>query len=171
MDLQARAIADLANNAEQLRAAFAGFQPEELTRRPASGGWSPLEVMHHLRDEEHEDFPLRIRMTLEDPNQPWPPIDPEGWAVSRRYNEAQPDSILAEFLEARRHNLDWLRLLKQPDWDLVHAHPQGDLSARQLLLCWLAHDLLHLRQLLRLRWHLLELQRRSPEDLYYAGSW
>jgi len=35
---------------------------------------------------------------------------------------------------------------------------------------WLAHDILHLRQLVELRWHHLTSEA-APYDVQYAGPW
>ncbi len=172
MDFLDDTITDLKAGAAFIEAAVAGLGAEELRAKPEGGGWSMLEVLHHLWDEEREDFPLRLRLTLQDPLAEWPPIDPEGWAISRNYNAASPVGVLAGFLAEREKNLEWLQALEQPDWDLAHSHPRaGAISARQLALSWRAHDLLHGRQLLRLRYGRLQAQRRSDSDLDYAGSW
>ena len=43
------------------------------------------------------------------------------------------------------------------------------MTARLFLVNWLAHDELHLRQLIR--YDYLSLQSDSGEDLSYAGTW
>jgi hypothetical protein len=48
--------------------------------------------------------------------------------------------------------------------------PWGKLSAGDIMASWLAHDLLHLRQLLELRYH-LTLTNSMPYMLEYAGKW
>jgi hypothetical protein len=150
---------------------LAGLDPDDLRARPGAEDWSLLEILHHLADEEREDFPLRLRLTLEDPARAWPPIDPPAWVAARSYNERNPDEVLALFLDARRENLGWLRSLKEPAWDNTHAHPSlGPMSALRLLQAWRAHDLLHLRQMLHRRWWLLE-RGAGAGELAYAGNW
>ena len=46
----------------------------------------------------------------------------------------------------------------------------GRLSAGDMLTSWAAHDLLHLRQLVELRFAYLARQAR-PYSLDYAGEW
>ncbi|MFN2369929.1 MAG: DinB family protein [Candidatus Krumholzibacteriia bacterium] len=128
-------------------------------------------MLHHPADGEREDFPLRLRLTLEDPERPWPPIDPPGWVVARAYNRQDPDAVLKIFLAARRANLDWLRRLEDPAWENTCPHPRlGPMPARRLLHAWCGHDVLHLRQMLQRRWWLRE-QAAGPGELAYAGSW
>lgn len=172
MDFLRETQRDLATGLLLIPAAVDGLVDEEWRRRPSTGGWSVLEVIHHLWDEEREDFPLRLRLVLEDPGQEWPPIDPQGWAQARAYNQADPGAVLQGFLAERRINLEWLAALDAPDWSRARLHPvAGPLSARQLALSWRAHDLLHTRQLLRLRYTLLQARCDTPTDLDYAGSW
>lgn len=171
MKLLNESVRDLAGMPAAVSALVVGLTDEEWRWRPDEGGWSLLEIVHHLRDEEHEDFPLRLRLTLEDPAQPWPPIDPPGWVAERAYNEAEPAAVLHDFVATREANLAWLRGLEDPAWNNTHDHPQiGPLSAHRLVRSWRAHDLLHLRQLLRRRWQLLE-KDCDPGELDYAGSW
>jgi hypothetical protein len=172
MDFLRETLRDLETGMKLVPAAVNGLVDEQWRQRPANGGWSVLEVVHHLWDEEREDFPLRLRRVLADPGQDWPPIDPQGWPLSRAYNTADPEAVLQGFLAERRHNLEWLAGLESPDWSRARIHPvAGPLSARQLALSWRAHDLLHTRQLLRLRYALLKARCESPHDLDYAGSW
>jgi hypothetical protein len=43
------------------------------------------------------------------------------------------------------------------------------MTARSFLTNWLAHDYLHLRQILRIKHHYLKTE--SGESLSYAGAW
>lgn len=171
MPLVADAVRDLEPVLSAVPALVAGLPDADWRRRPAPEAWSILEIVHHLADEEAEDFPLRIRLTLEDPDQAWPSIDPPGWVTARGYNEREPQAVLRTFLDARRTNLAWLRGQEGADWSRTHRHPKlGPMSAERLLHAWCAHDLLHLRQLLARRWMLRE-SAAGALGLAYAGSW
>lgn len=163
-------VQSLALHGEVLTLAFEGLTEDELRFRPAPEAWSPLEILGHLVDEEHGDFRVRLGLTLEDPAAPWPRIDPQGWVRQRKHQERIPAELLAEFHEERRRSLDWLRELRDPDWDRTHAHPElGPLRAGDLLASWAAHDVLHLRQLAGTR--LAYLRRASlPYSAAYAGG-
>jgi hypothetical protein len=165
-----RYIARLAAQAEVIAALARGVSDEQARWKPAPKEWSILEVVCHLYDEEREDFRARIRLTLEDPTQDWPPIDPEGWAVSRRYNERDLTSALAGFQVERQASLEWLKSLQSPDWDAAHRHPAGfDLRAGDLLAAWTAHDLLHICQLADLH-RLYIAEQARPYSTRYAGE-
>ncbi len=162
-------IARLARGAGPLRALVEGMGDEEARWRPPSGGWSILEVLCHLKDEETDDFRQRLRLTLEDPAKEWPPMDPEGWVAERRYQERSLKPELAGFLAERRKSLDWLCGLKSPDWSRAHVHPRlGSMAAGDLLASWVAHDLLHVRQIARIQYeHARALAAPFKPD--YAG--
>lgn len=171
MPLLDDAVRDLETALTAVPALVADLPPEALRARPEPDQWSLLEIVHHLADEEREDFPLRLRLTLEDPAQAWPSIDPAAWVAARAYNRQAPEAVLKIFLTARRANLDWLRRLEAPAWDNAHAHPTlGRMTARGLLHAWCAHDILHLRQMLHRRWW-LRAEAAGPGELDYAGSW
>lgn len=137
--------------------------------RPANGAWSILEVVNHLADEEAEDFRARVRLVLEDPSLPWPPIDPEAVVVSRRYQERDPAESLRRFRDERAASLAWLRGLAAPDWNRAKSHPRaGTLHAGELLAAWLAHDARHLEQIAK-RLHGLAARDGAPYGVGYAG--
>src|SRR5260370_2832978 len=68
--------------------------------RPAPREWSPVEIVCHLRDEEAEDFGARLGVVLAR-GAVFAAIDPERWAVERRYQEQEPRAALAALRERR----------------------------------------------------------------------
>jgi DinB superfamily len=123
---------------------------DEVRFKPDPGTWSVLEIVCHLGDEEVLDFRTRARLTLEDPAAAWPPIDPERWAIDRKYNERDPREALAFFETERAVSIAWLRSLASPDWSRTHQHPTiGPMAAGDVLVSWAAHDALHLAQIAR----------------------
>jgi uncharacterized damage-inducible protein DinB len=140
--------------------------PEQARWKPAEDAWSILEVINHLYDEEHEDFRLRLDLTLHQPGQPFPPIDPPAAVITRRYNERDLGRSLANFLDERARSLAWLQTLDNPQWDT----PSVWLRAGDILVAWLAHDLLHLRQLVELH-YLYHAAASQPFRVDYAGDW
>jgi hypothetical protein len=143
----------------------------EATWKPPSGAWSILEIVCHLGDEEVDDFRTRLRLTLEDPSQDWPKIDPEGWARERRYNERDLGESLERFARERAASVAWLRSLRDVDWSRAATHPRlGSLRAGDLMASWAAHDALHLRQIAK-RLHELAAADAPGFDAGYAGEW
>lgn len=161
----------LERGATRIRELFEAARSIDWRVRPAPERWSMLEVVNHLADEEVFDFRARVESTLRDPSAAWPPIAPADWVRERDYQGRDPHESLQRFLTERARSLAWLRALDRPAWDNVYVHPKaGPLSARLLLANWIAHDLLHARQLLRLEWDLLRA-RVAPLSLDYAGPW
>ena len=143
---------------------------EQARWKPKPAKWSMLEVMNHVADEEVEDFRRRLDLALHHPAEQWPPIDPEAWARERRYNERDLAETLARFLNERRRSLQWLRGLTAPDLELGYQHPKaGLIRAGDLLVSWLDHDLIHIRQLTRLQ-HQWLVERARPYGTEYAGG-
>lgn len=158
-------------NANIITALAADIDEVQARWKPSQDDWSILEVINHLHDEEREDFRSRLDLILHRPDDDWPPIDPQGWVVSRRYNERDLDKSLESFLDERQASLRWLRSLEQPHWDNQSTHPAGFvLSAGDMLSSWLAHDFLHIRQLNELQYH-DHAQRVAPYGIIYAGDW
>ena len=91
-------IDSLQRFADILPAVVNGISVEDTRWRPEDGAWSILEIVTHMADEEVEDFPARLKRTLVDPNQKWSPIDPERWAVERRYNDGDLSEQVQRFV-------------------------------------------------------------------------
>ena len=133
--------------------------------------WSALEVVNHLYDEEREDFRLRLDILLHHPGEMPPPIDPAGWVTARSYNTRDLHESAERFREARRSSIDWLLSIQAPDWNQAGSSSRlNELRAGDMLASWVAHDLLHLRQLIELRWQYLS-GWSDPFHFDYAGEW
>ena len=137
----------------------------QTTWKPSPEKWSLIEVINHLADEEIEDFGTRLRLLLEDPLQEWPPIDPNRAVVERQYAAKHLKESLDRFVHARRTSVAWLKGLEQPDWQLG-----SQLRAGELFASWLAHDLIHIRQINRLHYEFLTSCATSF-SVAYAGDW
>jgi hypothetical protein len=163
-------VSRLAGQAKAIEALVTGISDKQARWKPDPASWSVLEVINHLWDEEREDFRMRIDYNLHRPGETWPPIDPAGWVTERRYNEGDPATSLQGFLNARETSLTWLQGLELPDWSASYEAPWGTITAGDLLAAWAAHDLLHIRQLVELRWRLAQAEM-APYSADYAGKW
>lgn len=163
-------INQLNSNAVVFENLLVNISPEKIYWKPSEDKWCMLEIVNHLYDEEREDFKARLKKILnEDPD--WSPIDPEGWVKSRKYMEKDFEVVLKEFLNERKVSVDWLNNLEVPDWNIKAVHPKfGEFHAYPMLCNWLAHDYLHIRQIIRLKYQMLEAGLNSGE-LDYAGQW
>lgn len=167
----AEAAGRLEASSAALAALARGASPGLARWKPAPERWALVEVVAHLADEERFDFRARFELLLSRRDEPFAPIDPTGWVTARRYLELELDVALADFLAERRHSLAWLRGLGVPDLTGARAMPSGgELSAGDVLASWVAHDLLHLRQIARLL-HERAAADAGPHAVGYAGTW
>jgi hypothetical protein len=166
--LLAAARHELARYPAVLDTLVAGLSLDRWRARPAPDEWAAVEIVCHLRDEEAEDFAARVRVLLED-GTTFAPIDPVGWAVARRYHDADPADALAAFRQRRAESLAMLAGAAPERLVASGESPSGlRLSGLDLLAAWVAHDGLHLRQLagtLTRAW----ADRWAPLRVDYAG--
>ncbi|MEQ1855457.1 MAG: DinB family protein [Longimicrobiales bacterium] len=158
-------------NADVVAALVRGVDDDQARWKPDPAQWSIVEVVNHLADEEVEDFRTRLDLTLHRPEEAWPRIDPQKWVAARAYAERDLSESLVRFLARRAETISWLTSLGAPDWERAHEHPRfGPIRAGDLMISWVAHDHIHIRQLNRLHREFLvaSLPGHSPE---YAGRW
>ena len=90
--------------------------------------------------------------------------------TERRYNEQDLGVMLGKFLAERDQSLAWLRTLQNPNWEATYTTPWRTLTAGDMFTSWVTHDILHMRQLVELRYARV-LTLTAPYDVAYAGSW
>lgn len=169
MDLESL-IAQMDDSAQRVRALVEGVSDEQARWKPDPDTWSILEVVSHLLDEEKEDFRVFLDYALHHPGEPRPPIAPQAWVTERAYNQQDPGESLQGYLAARESSLAWLRTLSSPDWEAAYQAPWGPIKAGDIFASWVAHDLLHTRQLVELHWAWTTRQVQ-PYSTRYAGEW
>ena len=161
---------ELAHGIVMIPPLLTGVTADDARAKPDPQTWSMLEVVCHLYDEEREDFRQRLDIILHRPEAPWPPIDPQGWVSARKYNERDLTVTLDGFVMERHRSLEWLDGLSAPDWEVTYKTPFGVMKAGDMLASWVAHDGLHLRQLVELRRSRV-MAIIQPYDVRYAGDW
>lgn len=144
---------------------------DDLIRfKPKEDSWCFLEIVCHLIDEEVEDFRARVNHTLVSLESPFKSISPRTWPYDRKYLNQDFNVKSNEFLQEREKSIHWLKNLPASNWNQEFIHPDlGKISAKRFLHNWLAHDYLHIRQLNALKYAFLE--KRTGQDLTYAGNW
>ncbi len=163
-------LQQLTDNAQRIRALVENLPAAQAHWRPDAETWSVMEVLNHLADEERLDFRVRIDYTLYRPGEAAPPIDPAGWVTQRAYNQRDLQPSLADFLAERQRSLAWLGSLQNPNWEASFQAPWGEMRAGDFLAGWIAHDLLHMRQLVELLWA-YSVQQSQPYSVQYGGEW
>ena len=161
---------ELVNSTEMIRALIKDIGQEQAQAKPDAKSWSILEVLCHLHDEEREDFREHLDFILHRQNEEWHVIDPQAWIMERKYNEQNLIEMQEKFFAERKQSLEWLNTVSHVDWSITYTSEYGSVSASEMLSCWIAHDNLHIRQLVELRRKHIE-HITSPHDLQYAGDW
>jgi uncharacterized damage-inducible protein DinB len=161
---------ELVNSTEMIVALLADISQDEAQIKPNSESWSILEVVCHLYDEEREDFREHLDFILHRQNEEYHVIDPQSWVTERKYNEQSFAEAEEKFVAERKQSLEWLRGLSNPNWETTYTSHYGSVSAGEMFASWIAHDNLHIRQLVELRRSRVE-RITKPYDIQYAGDW
>ncbi len=164
-------IHKLEQNTQIFKQLFIASDESEYLWKQEENKWCLLEVLCHLYDEEIEDFRLRVQWMLESPEKPPPPFDPIAWIKDRNYMGQNFPDKLHDFIMERERSVQWLKQLgNDVHWESGYMHPdRGLLSAGHYLVNWLAHDYLHIRQILGIKFRYLSV--KSDDDLNYSGGW
>jgi hypothetical protein len=126
--------------------------PAEIVETPeAPGKWSIRDVVQHLADSELVGG-FRLRMILAHDRPPLVGYDQDLWASRLRYSDVDVASALEQFTALRRGNVRLWQDLSPTDLARVGIHGErGEESLAQLRRLYAGHDVLHLRQLERIR--------------------
>ena len=144
-------IAVLERTPATLRAMLAGLPAAWLDATEGPETWSPYDNVGHLIHGERTDWIPRVEHLLRHGDAvPFPTFDREAmFAASRGRSLGE---LLDTFAGLRAGSLDRLAALRLTDADLARPglHPQlGAVTLRQHLSTWVAHDLSHLGQVVR----------------------
>lgn len=159
-------IRQLSANAEALNALLRTIPDEQARWSPDPDTWSLAKVMEHVYNEERIDFRKHLREMFHEPPLPFEP-----WSEKNYIEVTDLQDSLARFLAERQDSLAWLRSLQAPDWEIRVPAPWGEpISAGDVLVSWVEHDFLHLRQFNELlyAWHAAQA---APYSVRYAGDW
>lgn len=134
-----------------LRAAIAGIADADLRRPERAGKWSIAEVVQHLADSEIVSG-YRYRAAIAQDGIALVGYDQDAWAARLRYDRADVEAALAALAELRAANLRLLSGLGEEEWQRAGVHAErGRESVRQLARLVAGHDLLHRRQIERIK--------------------
>ncbi|MEP6572804.1 MAG: DinB family protein [Gemmatimonadota bacterium] len=141
----------LGETAALLRQAVAGLSPAQLSMPEAPGKWSVRQVAQHLADAELVGA-FRFRMILAHDGPNLPGYDQDLWAKKLRYQQADIESALGDFEMLRRSNLRIFDGATPEEFKRVMRHEErGDESLEHMLRMYAGHDMVHLRQIARIR--------------------
>jgi hypothetical protein len=146
-----RALPVLERTPRVLRELLAGLPEGWTAGTEGPGTWSPFDVVGHLVHGERTDWMPRVEIILrEGETRPFPPFDRVAMFESSRGKAL--DELLDEFAALRAANLVRLRGLALGPEELARGgrHPEfGRVRLGQHLATWVAHDLSHIGQIVR----------------------
>ncbi len=141
----------LAQGPAAVAQAIEGVSAEQLKQPETTGKWSILQVLQHLADSELVGG-WRFRLILAHDRPTITGYDQDRWAERLHYEQADPEAALEQFRVLRASNLALLKRASPEDWQRVGVHTErGEESLAQLVPLYAGHDLLHLRQIARIR--------------------
>jgi hypothetical protein len=145
------AIGVLRRTPPVLRALLSDLPEAWLRSNEGPDTWSPFDVLGHLIDGEETDWIPRARIILaQGPNPAFEPFD--RFRHQRLNRETPVAALLERFATLRFENVTMLagfRLTPQ-ELALEGIHPEfGRVTLRELLATWVAHDLGHIGQTVR----------------------
>jgi hypothetical protein len=126
--------------------------PDSVIRQPErEGKWSIIEVLQHLADTEVV-YAFRVRMALAHEEPALAGFDQDLWATRLGYVGRNLDSTMNQLACMRRANLELYRTLTAEQWQRGALHAErGRESVLHMVRMGAAHDLLHRRQIERIR--------------------
>ena len=134
-----------------LERAVAGLSDAQLRQPERPGKWSVIEVVQHLADSEIV-YGYRIRMILASDTPNIEGYDQDAWSQRLRYAEASLPDALSQIRILRGRSLHLLRGLRPEEWERAGMHSErGRESVRHITKLLAAHDLVHLRQIERIK--------------------
>ena len=134
-----------------VRQSLAGVPPAAVSKPERPGKWSMGQVVQHLADAELVGG-FRYRMILAHDRPPIPGYDQDRWAERLRYAECDVEEALAQLTALRAANLRVLERTSPAERRRVGIHAErGEESIEHQMRMYAGHDLVHLRQLARIR--------------------
>ena len=135
----------------ELRHAIDGLSTESINTPERPGKWSIRDVIQHLADSELVGG-YRFRMILAHDRPTLAGYDQDLWASRLRYAETDVHTALEDFARLRQANLRILERTSPADRERVGIHSErGEESIAQLIPTYAGHDIVHLRQITRIR--------------------
>ncbi|MGB6408834.1 MAG: DinB family protein [Planococcus donghaensis] len=122
-----------------------------LTCNEGEGTWNTSQVIDHLIECEKTNWIPRIKTILaETENKSFPPFDRDAHITNPP--KTSLEQKLDEFKQLRLQNVKIVKDLIKSDsqFELTGEHPVfGEVKLRELISTWMAHDLTHLSQIVR----------------------
>lgn len=141
----------LALTPSALRGATDGLSDDDARRREREGKWSVLHVVRHLADSDLVSG-YRLRLVVSHDRPAISGYDQDRFADRLHYLDGTLAEALDDHAALRRMNVRWLSRLSDDERARAGVHSErGEESAERLVRLMAGHDLVHLRQIARVR--------------------
>ncbi|NIS83387.1 MAG: DUF664 domain-containing protein [Anaerolineales bacterium] len=144
-----KAIVVLQTTPAILQAWLRHLPHEWVTATDDEDTWSAFDIVGHLIHGEKTDWIPRAEIILSDrETKKFEPFD--RFAMLKESQGRTMQELLDTFMHLRHESINHLRALRlsESDYDRTGDHPDlGEVTLRQLLATWVAHDLNHLGQI------------------------
>jgi uncharacterized damage-inducible protein DinB len=128
-----------------------GLAPRQVTQPESTGKWSIRHVLQHLADSDLV-WGFRLRMVLAHDRPHLAGYDQDLWAERLHYDQADARQAIRDFDLLRKANLRLIAAAAPADLERVALHAErGEESVDHMIRLYAGHDLLHLRQIERIR--------------------
>ncbi len=145
-----KSIEILERTPKTLIAMLSGLSEDWTSNNEGVDTWSPFDVLGHLIHGEKTDWIPRAKLILEHGDSiAFEPFD--RFAQYEISKGKSMEQLLSEFEDLRKSNLEEFKSLDiKNNLKKIGAHPElGSVSLKNLLSCWVVHDLGHIAQISR----------------------
>lgn len=147
----AKSIEILERTPTVLTSLLSGISGDWTLQNEGPDTWSAFDIIGHLIHGEKTDWIPRMKIILsENDDKHFPPFD--RFAQQKDSKEKTLQQLLDEFASLRQQNITTLRDQNLTNADLlktgIHA-VFGEVTLKQMLATWTAHDLNHIAQVAR----------------------
>ena len=131
----------------RLQKLLAGVPRRTLSRRPAPGKWSIIEIVAHLAEDELVGA-YRLRRILAEPGSAIQAFDQDKWAKAGQYAKHDIQKSFEMYRALREANLRLLTSLDRAQWRHHGVHEErGVETIRDIAKYYAGHDINHFLQI------------------------
>ena len=135
-----------------IESCITGVKDKAIYRKPAKDKFSIFDILGHLIEGEKKDWLVRADIIISDKKDKiFEPFD--RFAMFCSSEGKTISDLISEFRELRLKNITRLKQLKlnQELLEMQGLHPElGKVNLKELLATWVAHDLNHILQIIKL---------------------
>lgn len=145
------AVARLAAQPAQLRAALEGLNDAQLDTPYRPGGWTVRQLAHHVPDS-HMNMYIRLKLALTEDTPTIKPYDQDAWVLLSDTKEIPVETSLTIFDAVHQRAISIMRSTSDADRARIFMHPEnGPTRVDQLAALYAWHGDHHIAHITGLR--------------------